>query len=100
MNEKVGTLGKSLEETQERVRVNEQKIGEVDQKARLRPTRPPARAEVRRLPPTRHATQAGEVGKRADARAGALEAETRKLIFETVISEDSRQVQVRSRRTA
>ena len=33
VNEKVGTLGKSLEETQERVRVNEQKIGEVDQKA-------------------------------------------------------------------
>ena len=33
VNEKVGTMGKSLEETQERVRQNEGKISEVDQKA-------------------------------------------------------------------
>ncbi len=33
VNEKVTTLGKSLEETQERVRVAETKIGEVDTKA-------------------------------------------------------------------
>jgi outer membrane protein OmpA-like peptidoglycan-associated protein len=29
-----------------------------------------------------------DVGKKADARASAIEAETRKLIFETVLSED------------
>ena len=33
VNDKVGTMGKSLEETQERVRQNEGKIAEVDTKA-------------------------------------------------------------------
>jgi outer membrane protein OmpA-like peptidoglycan-associated protein len=85
VNEKVGTLGKSLEETQERVRQNEQKIGEVDQKAAAANTAAGAAQKSAEAA----AGQAQEVGKRADARASAIEAETRKLIFETVISEDS-----------
>jgi len=88
VNEKVGTLGKSLEETQERVRVNEQKIGEVDQKAGAANTAASS-AQKSADAASGQATQAAEVGKKADARAGAIEAETRKLIFETVISEDS-----------
>ncbi len=85
VNEKVGTLGKSLEETQERVRQNEQKIGEVDQKAGAANT---AAGNAQKAADAA-AGQAQEVGKRSDARATAIEAETRKLIFETVISEDS-----------
>ncbi len=85
VNEKVGTMGKSLEETQERVRQNEQKIGEVDQKAAAANTA----AGTAQKSAEAAAGQAQEVGKRADARASAIEAETRKLIFETVISEDS-----------
>jgi outer membrane protein OmpA-like peptidoglycan-associated protein len=88
VNEKVGTLGKSLEETQERVRQNEQKIGEVDQRAAAANTAAGAAQKSADTANT-NATQAAEVGKRADARTASLEAETRKLIFETVISEDS-----------
>ena len=88
VNEKVGTLGKSLEETQERVRVNEQKIGEVDSKAAAANTAA-GTAQKSAESASGQATQAAEVGKRADARAASVEAETRKLIFETVISEDS-----------
>ena len=84
VNEKVGTLGKSLEETQERVRQNEQKIGEVDQKA----------AEANAAAGDAHKAadaasgKAVEVGKTAEARSAAILSETRKLIFETVLSED------------
>ena len=88
VNEKVGTLGKSLEETQERVRQNEQKIGEVDQKAGAANTAA-GNAQKAADSANNNASQAAEVGKRAETRAAAVEAETRKLIFETVISEDS-----------
>jgi outer membrane protein OmpA-like peptidoglycan-associated protein len=90
VNEKVATMGKSLEETQERVRQNEQRIGEVDQKAGAAGTAAGA-AQRSADSAANQAVQAAEVGKRADARAGAVEAAARKLIFETVISEDSGQ---------
>lgn len=85
VNDKVTTLGSSLEDTQERVRQNEQKIGEVDQRAAAANT---AAGEAQRSAEAASG-QAQEVGKRAEARAEAIESEFRKLIFETVISEDS-----------
>ncbi len=85
VNEKVTTMGSSLEETQERVRQNEQKIGEVDERAAAANTA----AGNAQQAANAASGQAEEVGKRADARASAIEAEVRKLIFETVISEDS-----------
>lgn len=85
VNEKVGTLGKSLEETQERVKQNEQQISEVDSKAAAANT---AAGNAQKAADSASG-QAQEVGKRADARSTAIENETRKLIFETVISEDS-----------
>jgi outer membrane protein OmpA-like peptidoglycan-associated protein len=88
VNEKVGTLGTSLEETQQRVRQNEEKIGEVDTKAAAANTAA-GTAQKSAEQASGQATQAAEVGKRAEARAATVEAETRKLIFETVISEDS-----------
>ena len=88
VNEKVATLDKSLEETQERVRQNEQKIGEVDQKAAAANSAAGVAQKSADTASTQ-ANQAAEVGKRAEARAATVEAETRKLIFETVISEDS-----------
>lgn len=85
VNEKVGTMGKSLEETQERVRQNEQKISEVDTKAGQANT---AAANAQKSAEAASG-EAQEVGKRAEARAATIEAEVRKLVFETVISEDS-----------
>ncbi len=84
VNDKVTTVGKSLEETQERVRQNESKIGEVDTRAQQGITQANSAAQTANS----NAQSAAEVGKRADARAGAVETAARKLLFEVVLSED------------
>lgn len=84
VNEKVGTMGKSLEETQERVRTAEGKIVEVDGKA-VAANEAAAKANAAAADA---ANRAVEVGKTAETRAAGIEAETRKLIFTTVLSED------------
>ena len=84
VNDKVTSQGKTLEETQERVRQAEGRITEVDAKAAAAgdsATRAnSAAAEA--------ASRATEVGRTAEARAVNIEGEMRKLIFETVLSED------------
>jgi len=87
VNEKVGTMGKSLEETQERVRTAEGRIVEVDQKA-AQANQAAGAAQQTANSATGAAAKAAEIGKSADARAAGIEAATRKLIFETVLSED------------
>ena len=87
VNEKVGTISKSLEETQERVKQNEQKIGEVDQRAAAA-NQAAGQAQQAANTAAGAAAAAADVGKRADAHAAAVETETRKLIFTTVLSED------------
>ena len=84
VNDKVGTMGKSLEETQERVRVAEGRINETDAKASAA-GESAARANTAA---TEAANRATEVGRTAEARAVSIEGEMRKLIFETVLSED------------
>jgi len=87
VNDKVTTLGKSLEETQERVRVAEQRIGEVDTKAQAAgQSAQQANAAAQTAQNT--GTQAMAVGKEAVAKVEAVEASTRKLIFETVLTDD------------
>ena len=84
VNDKVGTMGKSLEETQERVRTAEGRIGEVDSKAGMAADA----ASKANAAAAEAANRATEVGTTAERRASGIEAETRKLIFETVLSED------------
>ena len=84
VNDKVGTMGKSLEETQERVRTAEGRIGEVDSKAGAAADS----ASKANAAATDAANRAVEVGKTAETRSAGIEAETRKLIFTTVLSED------------
>jgi peptidoglycan-associated lipoprotein len=84
VNDKVGTMGKSLEETQERVRTSEGRITEVDSKAAAAADS----ASKANAAAAEAANRASEVGKTAEARAAGLEGEVRKLIFETVLSED------------
>ena len=84
VNDKVGTMGKSLEETQERVRTAEGRIGEVDTKAAAAADS----ATKANAAAADAANKATEVGTTAERRAAGIEAETRKLIFETVLSED------------
>ena len=84
VNEKVGTMGKSLEETQERVRAAEGRISETDAKA----TAAGESAAKANSAAAEAANRAVEVGRTAEARAVTIEGEMRKLIFETVLSED------------
>jgi outer membrane protein OmpA-like peptidoglycan-associated protein len=87
VNDKVGTMGKSLEETQERVRVAEGRITETDAKA-VAAGESAAKANSAAADAANRAT---EVGRTAEARSAGIEAEARKLIFETVLSEDQGQ---------
>jgi len=87
VNDKVGTMGKSLEETQERVRTAEGRITEVDSKA--------AQADGKAVQAQQTAGQAqqaanaaNDAAKAVDTRAGNIEAASRKLLFEVVLSED------------
>ena len=84
VNEKVSTMGKSLEETQERVRVAEGRITETDAKA----VAAGESATKANSAAAEAANRAVEVGRTAEARAVGIEGEMRKLIFETVLSED------------
>ena len=84
VNDKVTTMGKSLEETQERVRTVEGRVTEVDAKAGAA-GESAAKANSAAADASNRAT---EVGRTAEARSASIEAETRKLIFETVLSED------------
>src|SRR5438445_3883502 len=81
VNDKVGSMGKSLEETQERTRQNESKIAAVDQKADQA---------------TQSAQQAHSAARdargAADAaanKADAVDKASRRLVYEVVLSEDS-----------
>jgi len=87
VNEKVTTLGKSLEETQERVRVAEGRITEVDGKA-AQAGQAAQVADKNAAVAQQTGTQAMEVGKQATAKVEAVEASVKKLIFETVLTDD------------
>jgi peptidoglycan-associated lipoprotein len=84
VNDKVTTMGTSLEETQERVRAAEGRITETDAKA----TAAGESATKANAAAADAANRATEVGRTAEARAAGIEGEMRKLIFETVLSED------------
>jgi outer membrane protein OmpA-like peptidoglycan-associated protein len=84
VNDKVTSQGKTLEETQERVRVAEGRITEVDAKAAAAGDS----ANKANSAAAEAANKATEVGRTAEARAASIEGEMRKLIFETVLSED------------
>ena len=84
VNDKVTTLSGSLEETQERVRQAEGKITDVDQRAQAAATD----AKNVGTQAQQAASAAGERATAVGVRAEAIEAATRKLLFEVVLSED------------
>ena len=84
VNGKVDSLGRSVEETQERTRKNEGKISEVDQKAQAAAQS----AQQANQAAARAQGTANEVGSRADARFDAINAASRRLVYEVVLSED------------
>jgi outer membrane protein OmpA-like peptidoglycan-associated protein len=80
VNEKVEGLSGQLEETQERTRKNEARIGEVDQKADQAGK---SATEARSA-----AAAADQKAAQAAQRADAVDQATRRLVFEVVLSED------------
>jgi peptidoglycan-associated lipoprotein len=80
VNTKVDTLSGSLEETQERTRKNEERIGAVDQKAEAAGKS----ASDARSAADAAAASAKEVGTRVEAVAAA----NRRLVYEVTLSED------------
>ena len=80
VNDKVATLGATLEQTQERVRQNEGRISEVDTRA--------GAAQQAANQAQQTATAAGETANAVGVRADAIEVAARKILFEVVLSED------------
>ncbi len=90
VNDKVDSLGRSVEETQERTRQNEGKIAEVDQRAQAA-ARPTRRRKARRRRPTRRTARRSRRRIRrttAVAKADAVDKASKRLVFEVVLSED------------
>ena len=80
VNEKVEGRSGQLEETQERTRQNEARIGEVDSKAE----NAGRSAQAAQTTATQAVERANAVGQKAEA----LEAASRRLVYEVVLSED------------
>jgi peptidoglycan-associated lipoprotein len=80
VNEKVDTLSTSLEETQERTRKNEERIGQVDQKAEAAGK---SAADARSA-----AEAAAETAKEVGSRVDMVETSARRLVYEVTLSED------------
>lgn len=80
VNGKVETLSKSVEETQERTRANEGRIGEVDQKAQA--------AGQRADQAGRRADEARAAAAAVNTRADAIERASKRLVYEVTLSED------------
>jgi outer membrane protein OmpA-like peptidoglycan-associated protein len=80
VNDKVDTLSKSVEENQERTRANEGKIGEVDQKAQA--------AGQKAQAANQRADEAYAAADKVNTRADAIEAHSKRLVYEVVLSED------------
>ena len=92
VNSKADSLGKSIEETQERTRQNEAKIGDVDQRAQASSAAASAAAgQAKQVADTATtaAASAATTGTAAAAKADAVDMRTKKLIFEIVLSENA-----------
>jgi outer membrane protein OmpA-like peptidoglycan-associated protein len=84
VNTKVDSLGRSVEETQERTRRNEGRITEVDNKAQAAA----ASAQQANDAAAQARNAANDVGTKADAKFNAIDAQNRRLVYEVVLSED------------
>jgi outer membrane protein OmpA-like peptidoglycan-associated protein len=85
VNDKVDSMGRSIEETQERTRKNEGKIAEVDQKAgAAQQSADQAGQQARAANSAVTAVDSKYAGKFDD-----LDKQNRRLVYEVVLSEDS-----------
>jgi len=80
VNDKVDTLSKSVEETQQRTKANEGRIGEVDQKAQA--------ADQHATAANQRADEAYSAADKVNTRADAIEKASKRLVYEVVLTED------------
>jgi outer membrane protein OmpA-like peptidoglycan-associated protein len=85
VNDKVDSVGRSLEETQERTRKNEGRIGEVDQKAQAAAQS----AQQANDAASAAARSASEARSEANGKFDMIDKNNRRLVYEVVLSEDS-----------
>jgi outer membrane protein OmpA-like peptidoglycan-associated protein len=91
VNDKVDSLGRSVEETQERTRQNEGRISEVDQRAQAaaKAAQDSANtANTNAQAANSAATAAGTAANTANTKAEAVDKASKRLVFEVVLSED------------
>src|SRR3977135_1886450 len=91
VNDKVDSVGRSLEETQERTRQNETKITEVDQKAQAAAQAADQKAAAAGSAAQQAqsaATQANSTATAAGSKADAVDKAAKRIMFEVVLSED------------
>jgi len=84
VNDKVDGLSKSVEETQERTKANEAKIGEVDQRAQAAAQAADQHAQAA----NQRADAAYGAADKVNSRADAIEKKANRLVYEVVLSED------------
>lgn len=84
VNDKVDSLGRSVEETQERTRQNEAKIAEVDQRAQAAANAAKTAADGANST----ALKANDSATTANTKADALDKASKRLVYEVVLSED------------
>ena len=88
VNDKVDSLGRSVEQTQERTRQNEAKIAEVDTKAQ-NAANSAQQANSAASTAQNSATAANNAAKAVDTKVDALDKASRRLVLEVVLSENS-----------
>jgi outer membrane protein OmpA-like peptidoglycan-associated protein len=84
VNDKVDSLGRSLEETQERTRQNEAKISDVDQRAQAAA----GQAQQAATQANSAASAAANTANAANTKAEELDKASKKLVYEVVLNED------------
>ena len=95
VNDKVDSMGRSLEQTQERTRQNETKIAEVDQKTQAAAQAAQAASQQAQQGITAAAaantaaTAARSAATAVDTKVDTMDKANRRLIYEVVLSEDS-----------
>jgi peptidoglycan-associated lipoprotein len=87
VNEKVDSMGRSLEETQERTRKNEGRITEVDAKAAAAGQSARA-ANDAAVAANSAAVAANKVGTEATTKIDTIDRASKRLVYEVVLSED------------
>jgi outer membrane protein OmpA-like peptidoglycan-associated protein len=84
VNDKVESVSKSLEETQERTKANEAKIAEVDQRAQAAAQA----ADTKATSAGQRADTAKTAADAANTKAEAVDKASKRLVYEVVLSED------------